>query len=196
LDVGAYEFLSGLPADLVITTMNLPNGTVGVGYSRTLAATGRINPYTWSIKFGSLPAGLFLNSLTAVICGNPTAAGTSAFTVQVRDSQNPPDTDAKPFSITINTQQDDPLTITTRSLPNARRNKSYNQTLQATGGLSPYLWSIDTSSLPPGLSLNTLTGALSGKATIVGTWSLTVNVKDSQGSPASDRQPLSIIVTR
>ena len=71
------------PADLVITTTTLPGGTVGTAYSQTLAATGGITPYSWSISSGTLPAGLSIGSSTGLISGTPTTPGTSNFTVRV-----------------------------------------------------------------------------------------------------------------
>jgi hypothetical protein len=78
----------------------------------------------------------------------------------------------------------------------AKRNKAYSQTIQAAGGVVPYSWSIVSGSLPPGLSLNASTGAVTGKATAIGLYSFTVRAVDSQATPASDTQDLSIRVTR
>jgi hypothetical protein len=192
LDLGAFELQGGPPADLIITTTSLANGTAGVAYSATLAATGGVTPYVWSIVSGSLPAGLSLNASTGVISGTPTSAGTSSFTVQVTDAQNPADSDTQALSLTINPPA--PLNITTTSLPDARRNRSYSQTLQATGGVKPYTWSLAAGVLPPGLSLNSSTGVISGTPPTRGTWSFTVRVQDSQAPAASDTQALSLQV--
>ncbi len=72
------------PADLVITTTSLPDGTVGASYNATLAASGGTPPYAWSLPSGSLPPGLSLSGAT--ISGTPTTAGTFPFTVQVQDN--------------------------------------------------------------------------------------------------------------
>lgn len=58
-------------------------------------------------------------------------------------------------------------------------NQSYSQTLQASGGTEPYTWSIITGSLPPGLSLNSSIGTVSGTPTSTGTFNFTVQVTDS-----------------
>ncbi|MHC4714723.1 MAG: Ig domain-containing protein, partial [Planctomycetota bacterium] len=72
-----------------------------VAYSETLAATGGVTPYSWSIVSGSLPTGLSLNSGTGEISGTPTTGGTSNFTVRATDSNTPADTDDQALSIYI-----------------------------------------------------------------------------------------------
>ena len=196
LDIGAYEHAASGPADLAITTASLPGGTTGSSYSATLSATGGIGPYNWSVTFGSLPSGLSLNPQTGVISGTPTVAGSSTFTVQVRDSQAFADTDSRSFTVNIQAQAINPVVITTTSLAAARRNKAYSQTLAATGGVRPYVWSVVQGSLPPGLALNSSTGVISGRPTTIGTFSFVVQVRDSQSTAATDTQSLSIIVKR
>jgi len=71
----------------VITTAVLPDGTVGVAYSATLAVTGGAMPFTFSVSAGTLPAGLMLNTSTGAITGTPTTAETRMFTIQLRDNQ-------------------------------------------------------------------------------------------------------------
>ena len=71
-----------------ITTSSLPDGTVNIAYSQTLAASGGSGTYTtWAITSGALPAELSIASSTGVISGTSTTAGTSSFTVQVTDSK-------------------------------------------------------------------------------------------------------------
>jgi prepilin-type N-terminal cleavage/methylation domain-containing protein len=175
---------------VTITTTSLPNGEVNVAYSQTLAATGGVTPYTWSISSGSLPNGLSLNSSTGAITGTPTTAGTYSFTVKVTDSASPtPGTATKALSITVNTA----VTITTTSLPNGTHGVAYSQTLAATGGVTPYTWSISSGSLPNGLSLNSSTGAITGTPTTAGTYSFTVKVTDSASpTPGTATKTLSI----
>lgn len=78
------------------------------------------------------------------------------------------------------------LQITTNALPNARRGKFYNHTLQAAGGAGNYSWSITAGSLPPGMYLDSATGKISGKAPRRGSWNCTMSVSDGQ-NPAVTR---------
>ena len=89
------------PAPLAVTTTSLPGATVGGSYRQTLAASGGIAPYTWSVSSGSLPTGLSLNPSTGVISGTPAVLGTSTFTVTVTDAQTPAMTASQQLSITV-----------------------------------------------------------------------------------------------
>lgn len=70
---------------LAITTSSLPDGAVGVPYAVKLVASYGIPPYTWALSGGELPGWASLDSTTGIIHGTPDAAGTSTFTVEVRD---------------------------------------------------------------------------------------------------------------
>jgi len=86
---------------LAVTTTTLTSGSVNVPYTASLAASGGVPPYTWSIASGSLPTGLSLNQFGS-ITGTPTAQQTTTFTVQVSDSQTPPATATATLSLAIN----------------------------------------------------------------------------------------------
>ena len=78
-----------------------------------------------------------------------------------------------------------PVSITTTSLPSAIVGTSYSQTLSATGGVPPYgSWAVTSGSLPPGLSLNTSTGVISGAPTSStgSPFNFSVTVTDSAGA--------------
>ncbi len=86
---------------LAISTTSLPAGSVGGNYSATVAGTGGVLPYSWSISVGTLPAGLALNASTGAITGVPTTTGSSNFTVKLTDSSAPNQNVTKAFSITV-----------------------------------------------------------------------------------------------
>src|SRR4029077_12201339 len=118
--------------------------------------------------------------------GTPTGTGTSNFTVQVTDANSL--TGSKSLSLTVLA----PPTVTTASLPNGTQNAAYTTTLTATGGTTPYTWSITVGTLPAGLTLASSTGVISGTPTATGTTNITVQVTDANSLTAT--KPLSITI--
>ena len=156
-----------------ITTTTLPGGTVGQPYNQTLQASGGIGALTWTGTGGALPAMLSL-SPDGVISGTPTTAGTANFTVRVTDTLGQSDTQS--LSIVVSAA----LAITTTSVPNGQVGQPYDATLQRSGGVAPFTWSV-TPPLPDGLSLDPATGQMSGSpaAGTEGDHPLTFTVEDS-----------------
>jgi hypothetical protein len=79
-----------LVAPLQISTCseNLPKGRPGLPFAVTkLVSTGGLGPFEWSLKAGSLPAGLNLTP-AGVISGVPESSGTFEFTVEVKDAES------------------------------------------------------------------------------------------------------------
>ncbi len=167
----------------LITTTSLPSGNWGSQYSATINETGGVPPFSWSIVAGSLTPNLTLGSSTSssvTISGIPQSQTNSSFTIQVADSAG--QTGTAGLSITIGPPL--PLQVTTASLPNGALNSPYPATtLQATGGVPPYSWTLTTapSSFPPGLTLAS-SGSISGTPTQLGTFNFTVQVADSIGT--------------
>jgi hypothetical protein len=72
-----------------------------------------------------------------------------------------------------------PLSLNTVSLANGILGIPYSATLNASSGKKPYIWTISSGSLPPGLSLDSASGTIAGTASSVGTFSFTAEVSDS-----------------
>ena len=184
------------PAILNITTTSLPNGQVGTPYSATLAATGGTAPYSWSLTSGTLPAGLTLNGATGAIAGTPTAtANAVALTFKVTDSSSPVQTNTMNLALTIAASGPAPLNVTTASLPNGQVGIPYSATLTATGGTTPYSWSLTSGTLPAGLTLNGATGAIAGTPTATANAvALTFKVTDSSSPVQTNTMNLALTI--
>ncbi len=177
LSPSGSETITYLPPPVSVTVASLPGATTGVIYSANLTATGGVSPYSWSVSAGVFPAGLSLSS-SGVISGTPTTVGTYGFIVKVTDSKAA--TATKTFSIAV-VAPVAKLAVVTSVLPAATRKVAYTQTLSATGGTIPYVWSISSGSLPTGLSLTALTGVISGTPRTAGTSVFSIKVKDAKG---------------
>jgi hypothetical protein len=182
------------------TTPVPPNGSNGVPYNFQIVVTGGVPPLTFSLKSGSLPEGLTLNQ-TGSIVGRPTGPvpghNPALFTVQVADNVTTPTPVISPqFSISISSPP--PLTITSSgALSPATLNSAYSTRINTTGGVQPFRWSVPPNTLPPGLSLDPVSGVISGTPTQASTFQFTPTVMDSAIPPqiVSTPSPLSITVS-
>lgn len=84
-----------------------------------------------------------------------------------------------------------PTIMTSSPLPVGRVASAYSQTLAASGGTTPYLWSIASGSLPSGLSLNS-SGVINGIPIAVTTANFTVQVSGNNGYAATSTFSLTI----
>ena len=168
---------------LSITTASLPEGTVQVAYSASLAASGGTPAVTFKLASGSaLPSGLGLSAAGAV-SGTPSAAGVFNLSITAEDSSSPAQSATRGYTLTIGTGTTaPPLAVATSTLPSGTALVTYAQTLAATGGTMPYTWSLTSGALPPGLSL-AASGAITGTATMPGGFAFTIRISD-ESNPA------------
>jgi len=188
------------PAPPSITSPNsssLPTGTVNQPYPNTqLTATNGTTPYEWSVS-PALPNGLEIDPTSGVISGTPLSGsnGNTNHTFTVTDSTFPTRlTGTRAYSLRINANVT-PVTITTSSLPSGTVDQSYSGQLAASGGTSPYTFSINSgSSLPAGLSVSA-TGAITGTPTAPNIDFTTFRVQDSTiPNQQSATKPLTITI--
>ena len=190
---GSYSFTvqvtdhSGLTATEPVTlaivpgpSLNFPAPPAGwthTVYGYTLTESGGTSPFAWSVSSGALPAGISL-SADGNLTGTPTATGTFSFTVKVTDANGQSATQAT--SITISAG----VSTTFSPPPAAVKGAPYSTTLTATGGTTPYTWSVNAGTLPPGLALSSA-GVLAGTPTAAGSYPFTVNVIDKNNGIAT-----------
>jgi large repetitive protein len=143
-----------------------------------ISLAGTLNEFEASVESGSLPPGFTISSgfaSSVAVSGVPTTQGLFAFVLQFTISGGP--TFAWPYVWQITP----PLEITQANLPEGEVGEAYDGGLTGGGGTPPYTWLIDAGALPPGLSLNASTGAITGTPTTSGTFSFTVELIDSFG---------------
>jgi hypothetical protein len=177
---------SPTPTTPLVLTATAPfhNGEVGVAYAPIgLSATGGVQPYTWTISDGQLPAGLALAS-DGTVSGTPTSAGTFAFTVQVADAGN--STATIPGSVPIAAALSASLisACATQCSVELGCVSVCGAFGGQSGGVEPYSYTVTSGQLPAGTSLSglTLTGTFVGSS---GYLLFTVQVTDGFGATAS-----------
>ena len=69
--------------------------------------------------------------------------------------------------------------VTERGLPKAILSANYEVKLAAKGGVPPRTWAVIAGALPPGLSLDPVSGTISGTPTALGLFRFAVEVSDS-----------------
>jgi hypothetical protein len=162
-------------AALTIATSTLPDGFVGTSYSQTFVATGGSGSgKVWILASGTLPAGLGLSS-GGILSGTPTTVATYNFTIRVTDSAS--NTTTRAFTVGVTNVN--PTITTISPLTPGAIGVPLTRNLAATGGTTPYTWSVVSGSLPAGLSLASSTGIISGTPTTSGTSSFTIRCTDS-----------------
>jgi hypothetical protein len=158
---------------LVIGRHALAEGEVGVRYDVDFPLGGGMAPYNVSIIKGALPPGLRLNSTR--ITGEPTDSGSAHFTLRITDQLGA--VISRPFRIKVARK----LGISTDSLKEGTVGRKYRAVLKADGGQKPFLWSLISGQLPPGLGFDAETGKISGIPTVAGSTNLTFQTRDRLG---------------
>ena len=77
------------------------------------------------------------------------------------------------------------LSLTFGPPPAGEVSIAYSDQLTASGGTGALAWSVSSGSLPPGLTLSSSTGLLSGSPTAAGSYAFTVKITDTPGGSAT-----------
>ena len=156
----------------------IPAGTQGQAYSQMMDAAGGNTPYSFAITSGSLPVGFTL-APGGLLSGTTATPGTYNFTITATDVDG--NTGFRPYTFSMGTAGG--LTINPPGLPAGSQGVAYSQTVIASGGTGiGYVYSISAGSLPPGLSINSASGAITGTPSTGGSYGFTVFVRDSGGN--------------
>jgi hypothetical protein len=171
---------------LLISATPLASGEIAAPYSASVTALGGTPPFSWSLAVGALPPGLTL-APGGAIAGTPSATGTQTFTLQVADSNSVVVTQA--FQLTVAPA----LGIATpAALPGGVAQIGYSVSLQTSGGVAPYQWSVTAGALPPGLALLT-GGSIQGAPATAGSSTFTATVTDAAGVSSSRAFTVAIV---
>jgi uncharacterized protein (TIGR03437 family) len=174
------------PPDPVVTSLNPSSATAGsAGFTLTISGTGFLPGATVQIN-GSVLATTFVNAEQVTALVPASIIGSPGYVLG--EVVNPGGAASGLFPFKVNPQTRLSI-LTTSPLPSGAVGTPYSLALAATGGVAPYKdWTVAGGVLPPGLSLITLngvlTGLLSGVPTATGTFAFTAQVTDSLNATA------------
>ncbi|MGA3345174.1 MAG: putative Ig domain-containing protein [Terracidiphilus sp.] len=166
--------LTMTPASGILTP-----ASTGIPYEQAFTVQGNTTgAFGWTIT-GNLPIGLSFNggseTVTTVVGTTQALAALYTFGLTVTDSAG--------CSVSNNYELnvDNPLTVdlSPSPLPAATTGQAYSAQFTASGGTAPYTYL--GLNIPPGLSVSTQSGALTGTPTQSGSYKMTVVATDSQG---------------
>jgi hypothetical protein len=163
----------------VIGSLSPPAVLAGVP-AFTLAVTGANFIAGSQVSFDASPLTTVFVSATLLNATVPAAlvAGPKVASIVVTNPGNGGSASAgAPFTVQAS------LAITTTSLPNATLGSIYSYTLTGRGGTPPYTWS--ASGLPSPLAVSPGTGVISGVPQAVGTYAITVVLRDAAQATAT-----------
>jgi len=95
-------------------------------------------------------------------------------------------------AVTVAPPSSQALQITTGNLPQGQQGDTYSEVFAATGGNSPYSWSISSGTAPAGISMSA-NGDFGGMPTATGTFNFTVTVTDAAGKTANGNFSVTVV---
>lgn len=132
-------------------------GQVGANFAGRFAAAGGKSPYAYTLSGLPLPPGLALESDTGWIKGTPSAAGEyGGLRVRATDA-TARFVDSNYFSVSIVA-----ALVASWSGTKAAVGTNYSSQVLRTGGRAPYAFSLASGTLPPGLTLRSSDGLITG----------------------------------
>jgi len=136
----------------------------------------------WSATAGSIDA----NGLYTA----PTV--TAQTNLVVKATSNADSSKSSNSAVTVDPVNQRGLKVTTGSLPQGQQGDTYSEVFSATGGTTPYLWSISAGAPPAGIAMNA-NGDFAGMPTTAGTSSFTVTVTDAAAKTATGNFSVTVV---
>jgi hypothetical protein len=150
---------------------------------------------TWSASAGTISTTGFFTApnvttnmpviITATLAAiAPTSPSPHTITVGTTGPTNETDAGSR-ASATVTVTPKASLAIGTSAIPGADVSMPYSVSLSATGGGTPYHWSLVNGTLPSGIQLQSSSGTITGTTAVSGSFPFTAKVTDASGGSAT-----------
>ena len=192
------DFTLTVEAPVVNTSLALSSysftKTIAFASFKPVSGTGGFGTLSYSISPG-LPTGLSLNTSTGFVTGPGTAISPqTSYTVTVADSNTPPQTSSKSFSITVSELPALTSTLLIETSTLTKNSQSYSFIpVSGQGGYGTVTYSI-TPSLSAGLSFNAATGQVTGNPSALSApVTYTVSISDQASQTTSKSFSIEVV---
>ncbi|MEI8025144.1 MAG: putative Ig domain-containing protein [Pseudomonadota bacterium] len=173
---------------LSIVSTEMSAVTAGVPYSFPVAVVGGTTPYKFAISTGLLPAGLLLDETTGVISGTAAiSSGGQSYVVVVKVSDSASQIQTISFVGQVSANPVGAIQIVSTSIPGVGVG-AVSTGISTAGGATPLHFTVSSGTLPSGLSIDPMTGSISGTVPVSAansSYGFSVTVTDSSGSAAT-----------
>ena len=156
----------------------------GSSYSYDFIADGYPLP-TYSVAAGSLPSGMTLNTSTGRVSGTPTTGGNFTFTIRASNSLDTADVSK---TVIVNAA---PRAVDANLLQEILAGTAYTDGIEYESFPAP-LYSVSEGALPPGLTLGTANGTLTGTPTMGGIYSFKLRIIAGENETTTDNYSLTV----
>lgn len=179
----SQNFTLQVNGNILIYPTTLPAANINESYNQTFNSTGGTS-YTYTYT-GNLPPGIILTS-AGQLTGTPTVSGTYDFSIISTDVSG--NTGIQTYSFVVKGT----IQIIPSAINLAYTNTPYSQRFYAVRGTSPYTFTVSSGQLPPGLSLNSSTGVLSGTPLYGNNYIFSITATDAVGGTGTNQYSLPV----
>jgi len=173
---------TGTANTVTVTNPGARTATVGTAASLQLGATDSASGQTLTYTASGLPAGLSISS-SGLISGTPTTSGTDDVIVTATDTSGATGSAAFAYSVNPATGADT-VTLTNPGSQTGTVGAAASVQITGTDSNSGQALAYTATDLPPGLSIGSASGLISGTPTTAGSYDVTVNADDTTGATA------------
>jgi hypothetical protein len=158
-------------ASPVITSAHTASATAGSAFNYQITASNVPTGFNAT----GLPAGLTVDTTTGAISGTPTTAGVSTVSISAGNASG---SGSATLTVTVNAAAGPSPVITSAGSASATAASAFSYQITASNGPTGF----SAVGLPPGLTLNATSGAITGTPTAAGTSAITLGASNANGT--------------
>ncbi len=192
-EAASNAFTLTVDTALEVSTPSSAEVHVGAAVATSVpAVSGGSGSVAFSLASGSLPSWASLNAATGAVAGTASAAGTWTFALKATDAARDTATTGQMSIQAVPAVAASISPVSYSAQANAAFASATPSVANAVGAVA---WKVASGAVPPGTSVNTATGAVTGVPTTAGTYTFSLGVKDSSSTAGTTGSATTAAVT-